>query len=203
MNQSWNRWHPITELDDELLARRARSLEGLAQAWQEERESMQELEVERAFLERWKNRLAVETGVLEGLYSLDRGVTETLIERGFYAALIPRASTDRDPKVVVNLLQDQRSAVDLVFDVVVQRRDLSLSFVKEVHALLTQSQPATTAVGQFGRPFEVELPEGTGKFCPTTPRARMAWSTSIARRSKCRLRWSGSLRCREAILRRG
>ena len=67
------------------------------------------------------------------MYSIDANVTETLIERGFDAALIPDDSTDRDPKVVVNLLRDQRSAVDLVFDVVVQRRDLSLSFVKEAY----------------------------------------------------------------------
>lgn len=110
MNRDWQRWHPITELDGELLTRRAPSLEGLVQAWKEERESMQQLQVERAFLERWKNRLAVETGVLEGLYSLDRGVTETLIEQGFDAALIPNDSTDRDPVVVANLLRDQRSA---------------------------------------------------------------------------------------------
>lgn len=83
MNRSWHQWHPITGLDDALLARRAPSLKGLAQAWKEERESMQALQVERQFLERWKNRLAVETGVLDGLYSIDTVVTETLIERGF------------------------------------------------------------------------------------------------------------------------
>lgn len=169
MNQSWYQWHPITELDTALLARRAPGLDGLAQAWKEERESMQELEVERAFLERWKNRLAVETGVLEGLYSIDAGVTETLIERGFDAALIPNDSTDRDPKVVVNLLRDQRSAVDLVFDVVVQKRDLSVSFVKEVHALLTQSQLTTTGVDQFGRTVEVDLRRGDWKIRPNNP----------------------------------
>ncbi|MGH4008851.1 MAG: hypothetical protein ACRDTH_11965 [Pseudonocardiaceae bacterium] len=70
MNRSWYQWHPITELDNALLARRAPSLEGLAQAWKEERESMQALEVERAFLERWKNRLAVETGLLAELSGL-------------------------------------------------------------------------------------------------------------------------------------
>lgn len=169
MNRSFYQWHPITELDDALLARRAPSLEGLAQAWKEERESMQELQVERRFLERWKNTLAVETGVLEGLYSLDRGVTETLIERGFDAALIPRDSTDRDPTVVVNLLSDQRSAVDLVFDVVAQRRELSLSFVKELHALLTRSQLTTTAVDQFGRASEVKLRRGDWKELPNNP----------------------------------
>ncbi len=126
MNRSFYQWHPITELDDALLARRTPSLEGLAQVWKEERESMQQLQVERQFLECWKNRLAVETGVLEGLYSLDRGVTETLIERGCEIALIPDDSTDRDPADVVNLLRDQRSAVDLVFDVVAQRHELNV-----------------------------------------------------------------------------
>ncbi|MGH3982462.1 MAG: Fic family protein [Pseudonocardiaceae bacterium] len=169
VDRSWYQWHPITELDNALLARWAPSLEGLAQAWKEERESMQELEVERAFLECWKNRLAVETGVLEGLYSIDRGVTETLIERGFDAALIPNDSTDKDPMVVVNLLRDQRSAVDLVFDVVVQKRDLSLSFVKELHALLTQSQLTTTGVDQFGRVVEVELRRGDWKELSNNP----------------------------------
>lgn len=130
---------------------------------------MQEHQVERQFLERWKNRMAVETGVLEGLYSLDRGVTETVIERGFDAALIPSDSTDRDPMVVVNLLRDQRSAVDLVFDVVVQRRELSLSFVKELHALLTQSQLTTAGIDQFGRTVEVRLRRGEWKELPNNP----------------------------------
>ncbi|HEY3896386.1 MAG TPA: Fic family protein [Pseudonocardiaceae bacterium] len=172
MNRDWHRWHPITELDGDLLTRRAPSLEGLVQAWKEERESMQQLQVERAFLERWKNRLAVETGVLEGLYSLDRGVTETLIEQGFDAALIPNDSTDRDPVVVANLLRDQRSAVDLVFDVVVSKRDLSPSFVKEVHALLTRSQPTTTGVDQFGQMREVELCRGEWQRLPNNPTRR-------------------------------
>lgn len=125
VSRSWYQWHPITELDTALMARRTPSLEGMAQVWKEERESMQELDVEGTFLERWKSRLAVETGVLEGLYTIDIGVTETLIERGFDAALITNDSTDRDPTVVVNLLRDQRSAVDLVFDVVAQKRGTS------------------------------------------------------------------------------
>ncbi len=203
MNRTWYQRHPITELDTALLAHRAPSLEGLAQAWKQERESMQDLEVERAFLERWKNRLAVETGVLEGLYSIDTGVTETLIDRGFEAALIPNDSTDQDPTVVVNLLRDQRSAVDLVFDVVVQRRDLSLSFIKEVHSLLTRSQPTTTAVDQFGQTSEVTLLRGDWKSLPNNPTAPTERSMSIAHRCRGSLRWSGSLRCRSATSRRG
>lgn len=169
VDQSGCRWAPITELDPELLSYRSPPLEGLAQAWREEREAMREHEVERAFLERWKNTLAVETGVLEGLYSLTTGVTETLIERGFDAALIPNDATDRDPVIVVNLLRDQRTAIDVVFDVIVQRRDLSVSLIKELHALLTQSQATTTAVDQFGRTVEVKLRRGEWKMLSNNP----------------------------------
>lgn len=90
MTRFGHAWAPISGLDDAVRRHRAPSLNGLVQAWNEERDAMGSLDVERRFLERWKNRLAVETGVLEGLYALDRGVTETLIERGFDAALIPR-----------------------------------------------------------------------------------------------------------------
>ncbi|HYZ10171.1 MAG TPA: hypothetical protein VE709_16605, partial [Pseudonocardiaceae bacterium] len=53
------------------------------------------------FLDRWKNRLAVETGIIEGLYSLSRGITETLIERGFDATLLPSSETDCGHRDVV------------------------------------------------------------------------------------------------------
>lgn len=169
MESSGHRWRPIAELDASDRAHTAPSVEGLAQAWRDERASMQETDVERLFLERWKNRLAVETGVLEGLYALDRGVTETLIERGFDSALIPADATDQEPTLVANLLRDQREAVDVVFDVVVSRRSLSTSFVKELHALLTASQPTTTAIDQFGRPTTVDLLRGEWKRLPNNP----------------------------------
>lgn len=172
MTPQGDRWRPITELDDEVRGHQAMSVSGLAQAWREERESMRALDVEGIFLEQWKNRLAVETGVLEGLYSLDRGVTETLIERGFEAALIPHGATDRDPEIVVSLLRDQREAVDMVFDVVAERRGLSLSFIKEIHALLTASQPTTVAADQFGRTRTVELRRGEWKMLPNNPTRR-------------------------------
>lgn len=151
---------------------------------------MRALDVERVFLEHWKNRLAVETGVLEGLYSIDRGVTETLIEHGFDSALIPGDATDRDPEVVVNLLRDQREAVDLVFDVVVERRVLSLSFVKELHSLLALSQPTTSAVDQFGRTMTVTLRRANGSCSRTTRPDPTVLPTSTALPSRYSPRWS-------------
>ena len=172
MTRFGHEWAPLLGLGDDVRAHHAPSVVGLAHAWTEERQAMQALDVEGRFLERWKNRLAVETGVLEGLYALDRGVTETLIERGFDAALIPQDATDHDPQLVVNLLRDQREAVDLVFDVVADRRTMDLSFVKELHSLLTYSQRTTTAVDQFGRTVEVDLLRGAWKQLPNNPTRR-------------------------------
>ncbi len=124
-----HKWEPLAELPPDLQRHRSPSLVGLAQAWREEREAMRELQVEPVFLDRWKNRLAVETGIIEGLYSLSRGITETLIEQGFDVALLPSSEADGDPQAVTNLLLDQRQAIDLVFDVVSQRRGLTVYVV--------------------------------------------------------------------------
>ena len=172
MARSAHAWQPITGLDKSMRSHRAPSLEGLSSAWREEREAMRGLDVERHFLDRWKRRLAVETGVIEGLYTLDRGVTATLVERGFESALIPNNATDQDPELVVNLLRDQREAVDMVFDVVARRRPMTLSFVKELHALLTTSQPTTTAYDTFGRAMTVDLLRGQWKKLPNNPTKR-------------------------------
>ena len=172
-----HRWKPVIELPPDLQRHRSPSLVGLAQAWREEREAMRELQVEPVFLDRWKNRLAVETGIIEGLYSLSRGITETLIERGFDATLLPSSETDGGPQAVTNLLLDQRQAIDLVFDVVSQRRGLTVSFIKELHALLTRHQATTTAVDQFGRPMQLALLHGEFKQRPNNPtRTLMRWS---------------------------
>lgn len=113
--------------------------------------------------------MAVETGVIEGLYALDRGVTETLIVEGFNAALLTNADTNRDPQLVIAILRDQREAIDFMFDIVKRDRPLSTSVVRQMHSLLTRHQPTTTAVDQFGNLQEVELRRGDWKVVPNNP----------------------------------
>jgi hypothetical protein len=48
---------------------------------------------------------AVETGIIEDVYTLDRGVTRTLIERGIEARHIPRDARNRDPELVARIIQ--------------------------------------------------------------------------------------------------
>lgn len=152
-----------------MFRQRSPRLASLATQWGSEREFLRAQGAEDRLIEQMKNRMAVETGTIEGLYVLDRGVTETLIAEGFNASLISHADTNRDPKLVVAILRDQRTAIDFVFDVVKNHRGLSTSVVKEMHVLLTKHQPTTTAMDQFGQVHEVSLLSGDWKSAPNNP----------------------------------
>lgn len=113
---------------------------------------------------------AIETGQIENLYEIERGVTLTLIAQGFDAALLPHGASDKDPEYVLNLLRDQQSALEFLFDVVGTNRELSEGFAKELHALMMAHQPTTEAMTPDGQVVEVELRRGEYKTHPNYPR---------------------------------
>lgn len=162
-------WRPIEPIPATLSTAPSPRLAALARQWGEERLALQTSGVEGRFIDEMKNRMATETGVIEGLYDLKQGVTETLIAEGFSAALLPHSETNRDPHWVIAVLRDQREAIDFVFDLVARRRPLSTSVIKELHALLTRHQPTTTAVDQLGNLREVPLLRGEWKTVPNNP----------------------------------
>ena len=61
------------------------------------------------FNEKLARKWSIETGILERLYDIDRGITIVLIERGFFSGLIERSSTDKDPAELVDILRDHKS----------------------------------------------------------------------------------------------
>lgn len=121
------------------------------------------------FLGRIQREWAIETGILERVYSLDRGVTETLIKRGIDAALIPHESTDRDPAWVAQILQDHVDSLEMVFAFVKGERELTAGFTKELHAALLRHQDTHLVRGADGRLFDAELAKGAYKTLPNNP----------------------------------
>lgn len=122
-----------------------------------------------AFTARLRREWAIETGIIERIYTLDRGVTQILIERGIDASLIPDDATDLPPELVASIIRDQEAAIDFLFDLIAQRRDLTVGYVKELHALMTRHQESTAEVDQFGRPVTVPLEHGVFKSWPNNP----------------------------------
>ena len=122
-----------------------------------------------AFLERLGRSWAIETGIIEGLYTLDRGVTETLVERGISADLIDRGSTNKDPHELVRMLRDHQEAADGVYLEIRDGKPITRSAIRQIHSVLTNNQPTYRAVDQFGSWFDAELHHGEFKKLPNNP----------------------------------
>lgn len=145
-------------------------LRALDELWREQRSELEQLDGMKRFRERLTRSWAIETGVIERVYDLDRGTTEVLLEKGFDASLIDRSSTDKDPRLVAQILRDQRDAIEGLFTFIKRERELSTSYVKELHASLTRSQKSVEAVDQFDNLITVPLQHGDWEKLPNNPR---------------------------------
>ncbi|MEO5374774.1 MAG: Fic family protein [Alphaproteobacteria bacterium] len=141
----------------------ASEMESIRAIWKEQQERLKGTRQLAEFREHLNREWAIETGIIENLYDLDRGVTQTLIERGFQAELIGHGATNKPRDHVIRLLEDQKDALEGVFDFVTNRRTLSVSYIKELHAALLRSQTHTDAVDPSGRGIEVLLERGAWK----------------------------------------
>ena len=123
----------------------------------------------KAFLERLDRSWSIETGIIEGLYTLDMGVTKTLVQRGFNAEWIDQNATNRDPEELVRILEDHQQAAEAVYHYIREGRPLSKYLIRSLHVTLTQHQPTYTAYDQFGNRFETLLDRGGFKTLPNNP----------------------------------
>jgi Fic family protein len=165
-------WHPetgITDIETDWRTLSASEIDSIQKIWSEQRARLKGTEQLAEFSERLSREWAIETGIIENLYDIERGVTQTLIERGFQAELLTQGSTNRPRDYVVQLLKDQKAALDGVFDFVSQRRELSTSYIKELHAALLRSQTHTDAIDSLGRNVAVQITRGDWKTLPNSP----------------------------------
>lgn len=144
-------------------------LKYLADIWQDQRGRLEKQEAFVLFNRRLLREWAIETGLIERLYALDRGVTQLLIERGIDAALIPHGN-GQQPESVALMIRDHHEAVEGIFRFVRGDRSLSVSYVKEMHALMTRHQEWVEAVDAQGRIAKVPLIKGDYKKLPNNPR---------------------------------
>jgi len=163
------RWQPIQDIPSNFSELRSEELAALRRVWEEQRGQIEQNAGLQEFVQRLNRQWAIETGVIEGVYKLERGVTQLLIEHGIDASLIPRTSTDKSPDLVAQIIRDNKDVVDSLFDFVKGDRSLSTSYIKEMHAVFTRNQPTSDAIDQFGRIFQVPLLSGDYKKLPNNP----------------------------------
>ena len=122
------------------------------------------------YLAERQREFAIETGQIEGLYTLKRGVTEQLITEGLEGVRGQHTAEGLDDRTIRGLLADQNKALDLVFATIKGERPLSHSVLCEWHALLTRHQDTVTGLTLEGRRVQVECREkGADKIRPNNP----------------------------------
>lgn len=165
----WPNETGILDLPDDLAPLTLSSMDQLRQAWSQKRAALAESDALQTFSDQLQREWAIETGQIENLYDIERGITMTLIEQGFSAAILERGSTNKPPEYVLALLADQRDALQGLFDFVKQQRPLSTGYIKELHAAMTRSQETTEAFDPLGNRLAVPLLRGEWKNTPNYP----------------------------------
>ena len=112
---------------------------------------------------------SIETGLLEGLYTLNRGTTTTLLEHGFVSNVIRDQDTNIAPDRLVSILNDHQTSVELVHGYIREERLLSAHTVRELHACITAHQDTHDAGDSLGRRVQRPLRRGVFKQYANNP----------------------------------
>lgn len=162
-------WKPI-EFSEAWEQCNTTKLDNILPSWIRRREIFKEDSDEyKLFIDRLKRQHAIETGIVEKLYDLKEGVTETFVKEGFVEAYLQHGDSNIPPKQLMNYLQDNFSAIDFVFDIVKNERDITISFIKELHQLITSHQDTAEGRDQFGNRLQVDLIKGDFKTRENNP----------------------------------
>ena len=162
-------WKPFQDLPENVTSITDGELAPLLQFWNDLRAELNEAGHLKKFQAELAREWAIETGQIEGIYDVDRGVTATLIERGIDAELIPHVAGQKPPELIAAIMRDHLEVLEGLFSFVRGDRPLSKGYIHELQAALLRNQETATAVDQFGRVFETELLKGRYKQRPNNP----------------------------------
>lgn len=163
-------WNPI-EFKETWLQSDTSIFDELSESWFEKRKDFKEGNKEYTeFLNKLKRQHAIETGIIEKLYDLSEGITQTLIKEGFVESYISHDDTNIPATQLMGYLKSHFDAMDFVFDMVNNNRPLTKSFILELHQLILKHQDYTVAINSLGETVKVKLLKGKFKEQPNNPR---------------------------------
>ncbi|MXX19397.1 MAG: hypothetical protein F4X03_12235 [Dehalococcoidia bacterium] len=163
-----HKWEPIEDLPADWRDLCRPDLHEVHQQWVADRKLVKDPAKLADFQDRLHTLWAIETGVIERLYTIDRGVTMALLEVGLGALEQFRAER-RLTRDAQELIEDQRSALDFVMEYVGGRRNLTTSYIKELHQGLTRRQEHCEVRDVRGKVFRTPLLRGEWKKLPNFP----------------------------------
>lgn len=164
----FHQWRPIEDIPPQLLKLPGLGVEDVQQIWQSRRSAAKAEVVTELLRQRVNRRWAIETGVLEDLYKISSGATDSLILHGLNASLVSADETNLNPDRTVALIQDHVDALEVIFSAVKGKRPLTEGFIKELHASLVRNQKTYVGRDARGEIFEVPLDGGVYKLQPNS-----------------------------------
>jgi prophage maintenance system killer protein len=94
----------------------------------------------------------------------DRGTTILLIEQGIDASLLTHGSTNRPIGEVIQIIEDQREALDGLFAFVNQKNQLTLHYIRTIHQVLLRHQDYVEAAWLHHRFTQIHpFQDGNGR----------------------------------------
>ena len=163
-------WQPI-QFNDEWKNTQTSKLDDLAPSWFNKRKQLREDSIEyQEFINRLKRQHAIETGIVERLYDLKEGITQTFIKEGFIESYLQHGDTNIPSQQLFAYLKDHIQALDFVFEIINQNRNITKSFILELHQLITQHQNTTDAIDSFGNNVKIPLLKGQFKIHDNNPK---------------------------------
>lgn len=167
--ENYSIWSPI-EFDARWNHVNTEKFDNIYPSWEKRRRELQKNEEQyERFMDQLKRKQAIDTGIIERMYDLKKGITETFIEEGFVDSYLQHGDTNIEPKLLMKYLGDNFEAIDFIFDFVKNDRQLSVGYIKELHSLITRHQETTDAINQFGNFGRIPLLRGEFKKAPNNP----------------------------------
>lgn len=157
-----HKWNPLTNLPPDWKDLCREDLAAVRKQWKDDRDLIRDDTKVRKIRERLALQWAIETGMIERLYRVNRGITVQILEAGMEALGKFHAQGGISQSARA-LITDQRAAIDMVMDLVGGNRVLSSFYVKELHHCLTLSQETCEAEDPDGNRTSVQLLKGQWK----------------------------------------
>lgn len=169
-------WRQVADLPPAAESWGVSAYRELVAEWREARQRLEDRRANRTLMDIWlrerRRAFAIETGAVEDLYRLRRGVTEQLITEGFEGVRGAHSVTgDLSDETLRGLLEDQQETLEAIFDMARGRAPLGHHTFKALHQLLTRHQGTAVGVhGLTGKRVQIPLLRGDYKVRPNNPR---------------------------------
>ena len=147
-------------------------LRALGSVWLEKKSQLEGNGAFIEFVKKLQREWAIETGIIERLYSWDRGVTEILIEQGIESSIIAhKGGIPRDEAEHIQaVIQYHLGIVEGLFSYIKGDEPLTEYFIRNLQAQFTAHQSHTEAITALGDVIQVELQKGEYKKLSNNPR---------------------------------